>query len=829
MYLVLVSLSLKRVAYCVNTEYSVLNGLWYDPASTREKQLLFNFTSLPDYGETVLAITPNGQWATGTVFLNRTTGSVSVSLDNGGKQVGTLNLSNFNEICWSLPSGPVWKRVPQVKEVHVVFMNHLDVGYNGIPKTGFVVNVLNMYFQEYFPRAIRLAAEMNDLYPAGGFIYTTHPWLIKLYLDCPPYLFLSGVHLECPTESEVQEFEVAIQKGYITWHAGPMNMQIEVMNEAVLKAGLQISKDLDTKFKRKTTVLSQRDVPGLTISAIPFLSQYGIEALTVGVNSGSAPPAVPSLFKWEYKDQSVIAMWHPGGYPSNPGSDLSNAGGLSIMDCVIQESSQRVLAFAFRTDNSGPPTSVQEILTYYEILQGEFPGADIFASTFEKFIHSIDKSSLPVISKEIGDTWIQGIAADPRKMAEFQAASSGYRQCIQDTQCNITDPQVKNASLFLIKLPEHTWGLPDVGDNVNWTNSAFQRAKSGRNYINCENSWLEQRLFLNLTLEASYGHPLYDYISKALADLYPSIPSLDGYNAVDPNHSFKLFDGIITITFHNTGGWISGLTFHSNGTVFTLANSTNPLALFSYHTYNESDFEFMNSLYDYYGNAGYDKPNSTQNAHPNSSVYYSQLLKLYQSQTTPEAFIVQLRLDSKAHQHYGAPEMVWIQLIVSTIIDLVSLSLELTWVNKMPTRLAEALMLSFYPSRQYHDTKWHGSIQKISNDTPIELDNVVTNGSQLQHAAQSVTLREISNFSNKLQVRLSSPDVPLVCPILSTISSPTPFPAPLTPIIDSNLKGIAFNLHNNIWNTNYPLWYPFTISDETFKARFAVDFMKSTQ
>ena len=120
-----------------------------------------------------------------------------------------------------------------------------EVGYNGIPKTGFIVNVLNMYFQEYFPRAIRQAAEMNDLYPAGGCIYTTHPWLIKLYLDCLPYLFLSGVHLECPTESAVQE-------------------------EAVLKAGLQISKDLDTKFKRKTTVLSQRDVPGLTISASTF-------------------------------------------------------------------------------------------------------------------------------------------------------------------------------------------------------------------------------------------------------------------------------------------------------------------------------------------------------------------------------------------------------------------------------------------------------------------------------------------------------------------------------------------------------------------------------
>ena len=127
--------------------------------------------------------------------------------------------------------------------------------------------------------------------------------------------------------------------------------------------------------------------------------------------------------------------------------------------------------------------------------------------------------------------------------------------------------------------------------------------------------------------------------NKALADLRPSIPCLDGYNVVDPSQSFKLFDGKVTVTFSSTGGWISGLIYRNNTTVYTLADSMNPLALFSYHTYNECDFEFMNSLYDYYGNAGYDKPNSTQNAHPNNSVYYSQLLKLYQSQTTPEALL----------------------------------------------------------------------------------------------------------------------------------------------------------------------------------------------
>jgi hypothetical protein len=66
-----------------------------------------------------------------------------------------------------------------------------DVGY-----TSFVNNIINEYFTRYFPLAIQVA---NGLV-AGGyvetFIYTTHPWLVSLYLDCPPYLILAGIKLQ---------------------------------------------------------------------------------------------------------------------------------------------------------------------------------------------------------------------------------------------------------------------------------------------------------------------------------------------------------------------------------------------------------------------------------------------------------------------------------------------------------------------------------------------------------------------------------------------------------------------------------------------------------
>ena len=45
--------------------------------------------------------------------------------------------------------------------------------------------------------------------------------------------------------------------------------------------------------------------------------------------------------------------------------------------------------------------------------------------------------------------------------------------------CLLDDMRVVNASFLLTKLPEHTWGVPGVDDNVNWTNVNFYKANSG--------------------------------------------------------------------------------------------------------------------------------------------------------------------------------------------------------------------------------------------------------------------------------------------------------------------------------------------------------------
>ena len=51
---------------------------------------------------------------------------------------------------------------------------------------------------------------------------------------------------------------------------------------------------------------------GMSQSVIPSLVKAGVGAVSVGVNDRTPPPAVPSLFRWGYQDQEVLATWHPG-------------------------------------------------------------------------------------------------------------------------------------------------------------------------------------------------------------------------------------------------------------------------------------------------------------------------------------------------------------------------------------------------------------------------------------------------------------------------------------------------------------------------------------
>jgi len=96
----------------------------------------------------------------------------------------------------------------------------------------------------------------------------------------------------------------------------------------------------------------------------------------------------------------------------------------------------------------------------------------------------------------------------------------------------------------------------------------------------------------------------------------------------------------------------------------------------------------------------------------------------------------------------------------------------------------------------------------------IEIDplQVVLNGSKHLHGVQSGISYYESESENGMSLRT------LDAPLLS-FGLRSPWPAPLDK--DPNPKdGIHFLLSNNIWGTNYAMWYPFNEGDEDSKFRF---------
>jgi len=695
-----------------------------------------------------------------------------------------------------------WERVPIIDKVHVVFMNHLDVGYNGIwPLTGFVNNVINTYFTVYFPRAINLA-KIVKLDPTCSFIYTTHPWLVSLYLDCPSNLVLNNIKLSCPTKEEVNILIDAIKSGYIAMHAGAMNMQYGMMNSDTVVASVKLVKNIYRQLGMDHTprVLSLRDVPGLTKNSLSALSSAGVKAISVGVNPSTAPPAVPKLFQWSH---NMLGMWHKGGYPYNPGPSLTNAGGISYGDCLIIPEQKAVLAFAFRADNSGPPITVSEIVDTFFVLQQQFPGAKVFASTLDRFYDEVlsQVKDAPQMASEIGDTWLQGIQSDPRRLAEYRSLQKAYSDCIASPDCDHSDTRVQNATRFMMKLTEHTWGIPNVYDTIHWANKEFHKVMKEGNFQISKNSWLEQRVFTNLTLEALGTHPLAKMMINELETTKPKSFSLKGCKELllsNPTYYFTINGTKLQIHFDKTYGYLSGLELSNKGQ-WLIKNA--PFGQIVYYTYNETDYLNFASQYNYYGNAGFHKPNCTENADPVSGQWYTKPVAFYYC--SPVTFVVHMKMqDDLSHTYYGAPSQFWMNY---TFVEYNSLVMELLWVNKTATRLGEATMLEFHlPSTVEKDV-----MVLYDEDNKASIFDVVLNGSQLQHGGYGVETDQFTVYTHHTQV---------ICPIPSPEGQPTPFAAPLTPL--EQISGVAFNLHNNIWNTNYPFWYPFIDEDANLKAKF---------
>eukprot|EP01084_Bolivina_argentea_P261268 441446_1 len=735
--------------------------------------------------------------------------------------------------------------------------NHLDMGFTGFTKT-----VVNEYFDEYFPTAIEAAQQ--SLSHNLTYKYMTHSYLVSLYLDCPP-----NMNLHCPNQTSINNFLLAVNKGYIWWHSFPFNSNLGGYDKPMLEFGIKLSSDLSLKYNStKSTVISQRDVPGVTRSIIPILKSSHIRALSIGANQGSAPPNVPSIFKWidtddtSNKTHEIIGMMHKGGY-----------GGTDVNDCIIIPKFNHSLMMAWNPDNQGPP-GINEVLSWFDDAKTNFPNAtNIFASTFDNFLDALYQrpdivQNLPVYNNEMGDTWEWGIASDPLKLAMVRSAQRERTKCIENSECRCdldNDYEFYNFSRLLLKNFEHTWGgsvefflHPGDGPDASyfaWSNDDFYKGLNGINkewyqdFINITAMWNEQRdwgLYYAMNALAmsnnSYCLQLYNNILNEWNILQNVTSPLESNDWVKINNiSDNLrFDAIST--WKNIS-FLIGFDFNNSGAINTLYDIDNdihyasPNNLFGeiiYQTLTEMDFDVnIGSQYAYlyydhvdFGKYKLDEMCKKTNV-PKHQYISTKFDSFYTSQSNVNKFLLKLDFGKNEFEkylmdNYGIPKEFYIEINFDTNTNS-TFSMNIIWINKTVTRMPESIFLKFNPIKC---NEW--KVEKINKMLSVD-NNVMINGTFHSHAFTNNITCNFSDGSSKF-INIISKDSGLSVfePKYTNVSSYfynqfTSFPTPFDNISYNNNSGVAYLLYNNIWGTNYIQWYPFNIpNDQNSTFRFNI-------
>ena len=99
--------------------------------------------------------------------------------------------------------------------------------------------------------------------------------------------------------------------------------------------------------------------------------------------------------------------------------------------------------------------SIAEIQQNHVILRQSYPGARIISSSFQNFLEDISgvAPELQLFDRDISDSWIQGIASDPKRVQQYRALERALETCFQRRLCTSNDDQLVNASRFLVKIP----------------------------------------------------------------------------------------------------------------------------------------------------------------------------------------------------------------------------------------------------------------------------------------------------------------------------------------------------------------------------------------
>jgi hypothetical protein len=646
----------------------------------------------------------------------------------------------------------------QVEQVLVMFKCHLDVGFVDTQAA-----VIRKYFTRFYPQAIAIAESMR----ADGrpqFVWTTGSWLLYRYLE------QANAH-------DRKRMEDAITRGDIAWHALPFTWQTELLDRSTIAGCLGFSKALDRRFGRTTTGAKMTDVPGHSRGLIAPLQEGGVQFLDIGVNAASTPPDVPAVFVWkDPRGASLIVMYHRteyGGVVRVPGSKL-------------------VVAVEVRDDNSGPHTP-EEIRGIHSKLRAQFPNAAIRATDLTATANAVKphEHALPALTQEIGDTWIYGVPSDPLKVARFRELLRLRRRWIGSGKFAVGDATDLALLEHAALAAEHTWGTDTKTwlDFEHYTPPALRQMLNRPNYRTVTNSWAEKRADITAGV-ATLPAQLRSEAAEQFARLKPVRPDTSRLTAHAPA---ALLEGEhFTIGLDADTGAIVKL--RDKNTKREWASRQNPLALFTYQTLSERDYDkFLASyitLHTDWAPKDFGKPNIRKFGAQSRS-WGTKLIACYRAEDEDaHRLIARMRVDAISGGETTAfPQELWMTLRASKTEPVIRITF--AWFGKDANRMPEALWLGFRPIAPLKDG-W--MLTKV--EQPVSPFDVVPGGNRHMHAV-----------SRDVHYRDAAGDL-----TIETLDAPVVALGERSPIAFSKeqpdlAKGLHFSLFNNAWGTNYIQWF----------------------
>lgn len=697
-----------------------------------------------------------------------------------------------------------------IDTVHVVFKTHLDIGFTDLAE-----RVIERYEKEFIPKAIQLAEQLEAEGGKERFIWTTGSWLIERYLGRA-------------SSKERSALEAAIAKGYIHWHALPFTTHTELMDASLFRYALSMSQRLDRRYGKRTIASKMTDVPGHTLSMVPLMQQAGIRYLHIGVNRASKRPAVPSLFRWQAPCGAEIIV----NYAENYG------------DRVEIEGLKDALVFAHTGDNCGPP-SIGDIRDEFKRISANYPGANVIASTMDAFAEKLldVKDRLPIVKEEIGDTWIHGVGTDPLKLAKYRECLRLRNQWLEEGRWTEDSTEYNAFSEALSLIAEHTWGLdlkkwlpdfihyakPDFQDARRrdevdpsaipekyqyigafalnemdeYSKMLFEDVDIRKTYSFMEASWAEQRAYIDAAVGA-LDEEKRQAVNEAFAKLEPKWPEALGDRLLKPFET--VVAGMFRVAFALDGSLIQLKDPFGKSWV----TESVPFGLYRYEVFGPENYdqwfqEYMQNRLEthMWADADYNKPGFEFAKPRPRHLEYRPLVDdiIFTPGLAADQVTVLARMPKEACEVYGAPRR--ISILYRFHHHERSFEAELQWFDKDANRMPEA---SWFSCAVQVDNPNLWMLDKMNQ--PISPLQVVKDGNRNLHAVCD----GVSYHGADGSVTLKTLDAALVSPGHPRLLQFTNTFAPLE-------HGMHFNLHNNKWGTNFPMWY-----EEDAKFRFIVQF-----